>query len=134
MMIKYQVADWERHTIHDVLILTSKDLNAPILNSGLVRDFPFVSWELVMSSLCCIWMKQFLNLIQLPVELVYSPLGLFYLIYILFLNLETRVQPACRTKSLPLESSLYVIFLCSPTCILLLTQNSLSFRTCLSFL
>lgn len=41
-MIKYQVADGERHAKHDILVLISKGLNkAPIVNTVPVRDFPF---------------------------------------------------------------------------------------------
>lgn len=41
-MIKYQVADGERHAKHDILVLISKGLHAPIVNTGPVRDFLFV--------------------------------------------------------------------------------------------
>jgi len=78
MVTKYQEAVWERHTKYDILVLISKGLTVPLLNTGQVRDFPFVPGELVILLLCCIWVKQF-NLIHLTMESFYSPQGLFYL-------------------------------------------------------
>lgn len=107
-MTKYQVANGEKQAKHNILGLISKGLNAPVVNTGPVRNFLFVSGELVISLLYCVWIKQCLNLILFITESFYSSLGLVYFIYIPFLNLETRVKPVYRTKPPPLQFSNYV--------------------------
>lgn len=99
-----------------------------------MRDFPRVPWELVTALLWCVWVKQFLTLIHPTMESFYSPLGLFYLMYIPFLNLETRVKPAQPHLSLWNPALyLYLLFLGPPSYTLLLIPNSLSFHMSLYF-
>lgn len=128
-MIKYQVAHWEGYIKHDILVLISKSFNVLILNTGSVRDFPFVPLESLLYH-CWAGFEWSSFLTWSILHGIISQPSRPILFYLCSFSEPGNKSKDCITKCLSLESS----FMSCISFFLLLIQNSLSFHTFLYFI